>query len=78
MSDAGQTGWAKHAAAEGAAVSADPGESGDVIDTGGGDSGADATPPPAMPDGAEPQPEMAPAELGDQPEMPGAGMTALG
>ena len=27
--------WAKHAAAEGAAVSADPGESGDVVDAGG-------------------------------------------
>ena len=66
MSDASTGDWAKHAAAEGAAVSADPGESGDT-----------ATPPPAAPDGAEPQPEMIAPDLVDQPEMPNAGMTDL-
>ena len=58
MSDGGQTDWAEHAAKEGAAVSADPGESGDVIDTGG--ATADATPAPtAVPDGTELQVEAA-------------------
>jgi hypothetical protein len=66
MSDAQTAHWAKHAAAEGARVSADPGESGDI-----------APPPPEVPDGAEPQPEMVAPDLGDQPEMPNAGMTDL-
>lgn len=66
MTAAEDTDWAAHAAREGAAVSADPGESGDI-----------ATPPPAAPDGAEPQPEMIAPDLGDQPEMPNAGMTDL-
>ncbi len=52
MSDVGGSDWAEHAAAEGAAVSADPGESGDVIDTGGATSDAPAA-PTAVPEGAE-------------------------
>lgn len=46
MSDADQTDWAQHATAEGAAVSADPGESGDVT-----------VPPSDAADAEEPQPE---------------------
>lgn len=67
MSDVGQSDWAKHAAAEGAAVSADPGESGDVIDAGGG-----------APDAPVPAPSNHLAEGGDPVEGGRAGDGASG
>ena len=58
MSDAQDSDWADHAAKEGAAVSADPGESGDVIDTGGAAADASSA-PTAVPEEAEAQVEAA-------------------
>jgi hypothetical protein len=58
VSDPQNSDWTEHAAKEGAAVSADPGESGDVIDTGG--ASADATSAPtAVPPETEPQVDAA-------------------
>ncbi len=49
-----------------------------MTDVNGETEGAGDLPPPIVPDGAEPQPEMAPFDPGDAPEMPGAGLTDLG